>query len=134
MIFCKLNHFINVNDICHIELKRSSFVKRLSKFTPKKLYTIDSKNECRDKHTSFLYDIYLSILLSPHLSLSHYIHTVCVCVCVGVCVCVCVCENEGSLNIILTHPYIYTYIYIITSRSTRRCPGSNVSLCMANSF
>ncbi len=38
IFFCKLDHFINVNDICHIELKRSSFVKRVSKFTQKVLY------------------------------------------------------------------------------------------------
>ncbi len=37
-LFCKLDHFINVTNICCIAIKRSSFKKRVSKFTPKKFY------------------------------------------------------------------------------------------------
>jgi hypothetical protein len=32
-----------------------------------------------------------------------------------------------------THTHRFNFIYK-TSRSTQHCPGSNVSLCMANSF
>jgi hypothetical protein len=35
--FCRLAHFINVSNICCISMKRSSFVKRVSKLTPKVL-------------------------------------------------------------------------------------------------
>ncbi len=35
--FCKLGHFINVSNICCISMKRSRFVKRVSKLTPKVL-------------------------------------------------------------------------------------------------
>ncbi len=40
--FCKLDHFINISNICCIGMKRSSLQNRLRKFTPKKFYEIDS--------------------------------------------------------------------------------------------
>jgi hypothetical protein len=40
-LFCKLDHFINVRNICFIGMKRSSLQYRISKFTPKKFYEID---------------------------------------------------------------------------------------------
>jgi hypothetical protein len=45
-------------------------------------------------------------------------------------------QNEMSLvlkmfGLLINNHSSVTYY---TSRSTRRCPGSNVSLCMANSF
>ncbi len=39
-VFCKLDHFIDVNKICHIVKKRFSFEKIVSKFTPKKFLRI----------------------------------------------------------------------------------------------
>ncbi len=38
--FCKLGHFINASNACCIAMKRSSFVRIVSSFTPKKFYVI----------------------------------------------------------------------------------------------
>jgi hypothetical protein len=35
-LFCRLDHFININNICCIAMKRSSLQNRVSKFMPKK--------------------------------------------------------------------------------------------------
>ena len=50
---------------------------------------------------------------------------------------------ENFIKILSFHQKLFNFLirtdrqldkYILDSRSTRRCPGSNVSLCMANSF
>ncbi len=38
--FCKLDHFINVNNICHKTMKRSRFSKIVSKSKAQKFYEI----------------------------------------------------------------------------------------------
>jgi len=41
-LLCKLDHLINISNICSIGMKRSSLQNRVSKFTPKKFYEIES--------------------------------------------------------------------------------------------
>jgi hypothetical protein len=48
--FCKLDRFININNIYSIAMKWSSLQKRVSKFTPKMFYEIDT----RDLHNKTL--------------------------------------------------------------------------------
>jgi len=40
-LFCNLDHFINIRNICWIAMKCPNLQKRVSKFTPKKFYEID---------------------------------------------------------------------------------------------
>ncbi len=85
-----------------------------------------------------------------HVSVCSFL-CVCVCICMYECVCVGVCECWVThyINVICTTTMPVTspsnpnfslhYLNVlssllITSRSTRHCPGSNVSLCMANSL
>jgi hypothetical protein len=46
--FCKIDHFINVNNNCYNAVKRSSLQSRVKKFMPKKFYEIDSSSEMID--------------------------------------------------------------------------------------
>ncbi len=46
MLFCKLDRFINISNIHFIAMKCSSLQKRVSKFTPKMFYEIDSSGLC----------------------------------------------------------------------------------------
>ncbi len=41
-LLCKLDHFINISNNISFGMKRSSLQNRVSKFTPKKFYEIDS--------------------------------------------------------------------------------------------
>ncbi len=43
--FYKLDHFINISNICCIALKRSSLQERESKFTPKKSFMRSTKSD-----------------------------------------------------------------------------------------
>jgi len=48
---CKLDHLIRIRTIIFIAKRRSSLEKGVSKFTPKKIYEIDSRD--RIHKTSF---------------------------------------------------------------------------------
>ncbi len=41
--FCKLDHFIDIRNICFISMKWSSLQKRVTKFAPKEFYEIDPR-------------------------------------------------------------------------------------------
>ncbi len=53
-LFCRLDHLINADNNCLTALKRSSLQTKVSKFTPKKFYEIDSwKNRLHNETEIF---------------------------------------------------------------------------------
>jgi hypothetical protein len=50
LLFCELDHFINVSDICCIAMKRSSLQERVRKLRRKKFCEIDPRNKKVLKH------------------------------------------------------------------------------------
>ncbi len=41
-----LDHFKNIGNICCVDMKRSGLQNRVSKFTPKKFFEIDTRGQC----------------------------------------------------------------------------------------